>query len=66
MQLFAGVTGVLENFTKFKRQHLCQGPLLINLYAGGLKERDTGTGVFQILQNFEEHFFHRRVLGDYF
>ena len=41
--------GVLKNFTKFTKEHLCQG-LFFNKSAGAslqlYQKRDSGTGVF--------------------
>ena len=52
------IKGVLRNFAKFTRKHLCQ-----QLYL----KRDFGTDVFLwILWNFQEQLFYRTPLGDCF
>ena len=54
--------GVLGNFTKFTRKHLCK-----SLRPATLLKRDSGTGVFLwILGNFSEHLFYRTPLCDCF
>ena len=62
--------GVLRNFAKFTRKHLCQS-LFFNKIAGLrpaiLLKRDSGTGVFLwVLWNFEEHLFSQNTSGGCF
>ena len=60
--------GVLKNFIKLTRKHLCQSLLfnkVTDLRPTTLLKKDSGTGVFMwILQIFLEHLFYRTRLDD--
>ena len=65
--------GVLENFAKFTGKHLCQNFFLnkvagasVNISLDLYWKRESGTGVFMNLRNFQEHLFRRTPPGDYF